>query len=192
MGAAKYKYYFRKPKSEITKDVFKWLCVGGAVVIAASSPYFVRSLLCSYKEFRKYPTPKISSAFDRLRRAGYLSIKKSNHQIYISLTKEGKKRAGMFQIDSLVLRRPKRWDKKWRLMTFDISEKRKIVREALRGKLKELGFRLFQKSIWIYPFDCAAEVQLLKDFFGLSDNEVQLVIAEKIDNDKEWRSFFRL
>lgn len=192
MGVAKYKYYFKKPKSEITKDIFKLLCVSGAIVIASSSPYFVRNILRSHKEFKKYPNKKISSTFDRLRRAGYVSTKRNNHQIYISLTKEGKKKAGFLQIDSLVLKRPKKWDKKWRLITFDIPEKRKIAREALRGKLKEMGFHLFQKSIWIYPFNCSAEIQLLKDFFGLLDSEAQLVIAEKIDNDKEWRKFFKL
>ena len=192
MSASKYKYYFRKPKSEITKDVFKWLCIGGAVVIASSSPYFVRSLLKSRKEFGRYNSSKVSSTFDRLRREGYLSINNHNNQIYISLTKEGKKKAGMFQIDSLVVKRPKKWDKKWRLVIFDIPEKRKIAREALRGKLKELGFYPFQKSAWIYPFDCEAEIELLKDFFDLPDKKVQLVVAERIGDINYWRKIFDL
>lgn len=101
-------------------------------------------------------------------------------------------KAGLFQIDSLKIKRPKAWDKKWRLLTFDISEKKKIIREALRGKLQELGFCLFQKSIWIYPFDCAAETDLLKDFFGLSHNEIQLVVAGDIGKDEEWKRIFKL
>lgn len=75
---------------------------------------------------------------------------------------------------------------------FDISEKRKIVREALRGKLKELGFHCFQKSIWIHPFDCSAEIELLREFFGLGEGEAQLVVAERINNDNVWRKIFNL
>ncbi len=192
MGVAKYKYYFKKPKSEIAKDVFGCLCAGGAIAIAASSPYFVQNLIRSRKEFRKYSNSKISSTFDNLRRQGYLSINNKNNQIYISLTKKGKKKAGMFQLWALNIKKPKKWDSKWRLVIFDVPEKRRIVREALRGKLKELGFCVFQKSVWIHPFDCLAEIELLADFFGLSDKYLKLIIAENIGNDTKWREVFDL
>ena len=78
------------------------------------------------------------------------------------------------------------------MLTFDIAHKRKILREALRGKLKQLGFRQFQKSIWIHPFDCRVEIALLKVFFGLTDKEVQLIIAENIGSEEEWRRIFRV
>lgn len=192
MSLGKYKYYFTKPKSAIVKDVFSWLCIGGAVVIAATSPYFVQNILSTRRGFKNYPRQKVSSTFDRLRRSGLISIRKNNRQIYISLTPEGRKKAGMFQIDALKIKQTKRWDKKWRLLSFDIPEKRKIIREALRGKLRELGFKLFQKSIWIYPRDCAPEVELLKSFFGLRDEEAQLVVAEDIGNNDKWKHTFRL
>ena len=192
MSVSKYKYYFRKPRSEITKDVFTWLFIGGAVAFAATSPYFISNLLHSYKKFNKYPKRKISSTFDSLRRQGFILISRRNGQIYISLTSDGKKKAGIFQINNLVIKRPKKWDKKWRLLIFDIPEKRKVAREALRGKLKELGFRKFQQSVWIYPYDCAAEMELLRDFFGLSDKDLQLVVAESINNNGHWRKSFSL
>lgn len=192
MGIEGYTYYFRKPRSEIVKDIFSWLFISGAVVLAATSPYFVQNLLFSNKRFKKYPKRTISTTFDRLRRNGVISIELRNHQIYISLTPEGKKKAGIFQINDFKIKIPRQWDKKWRLLTFDIAHKRRILREALRGKLKQLGFRQFQKSIWIHPFDCRVEITLLKEFFGLTDKEVQLVVAEDIGNEKEWEQIFGL
>ncbi len=192
MALGKYKYYFKKPKSEIVKDCFSWLCIGGVVAIAATSPYFVQNLLSARKRFKKYPKQRVSSTFDRLRREGFILIQKRNNQIYISLTPEGRKKAGMFQIDALNIKKSKKWDKKWRLLSFDIPEKRKIIREALRGKLKELGFRPFQKSIWIYPYDCSPEIELLKSFFGLTDKEVQLIVAENIGQAEYWKKIFSL
>ncbi|MBU1323297.1 hypothetical protein KKE75_04545 [Patescibacteria group bacterium] len=44
------------------------------------------------------------------------------------------------------------WDGYWRLVVFDISEKNRIKRDALRYKLQELGFGMWQKSIYISPF----------------------------------------
>lgn len=192
MGAGKYKYYFRKPKSEIVKDVFYWLAVAGAVSIAVTSPYFVQNLLRARRKWEKYPKRKISTTFDRLRRKGLISIGMHNKQIYISLTSEGRKKAGIFQINDLAIKKPKRWDRKWRLLTFDITQKKKVIREALRGKLKQLGFYPFQKSIWIHPYDCDAEIELLKDFFGLTDAEAQLIIAENIGIDSKWKVVFKL
>lgn len=192
MSIKKYKYYFTKPRSEIGKDILYWLMVAGVVSIAATSPYFAKNLLMNRKRFEKYPKKKISSAFYNLKRQGLIDIQEKSHQVYISLTDEGKKKAGWLQIDNLKIVRPKKWDKKWRLVMFDISQMKRLSREAFRGKLKELGFGLFQKSIWIYPFDCRSEIELLQIFFGLSNKESQLVVAEDIGDDKGFKKLFNL
>ena len=192
MGIRKYKYYFRKPKSEIVKDILYWLFVAESVAIAATSPYFLRNLLRGFKNLKKYPRKKVYDTFYYLRKNGFLEINQKGHQIYIYLTKEGKKKAGLFQIDSLKIKRPKKWDGKWWIVIFDIAQLKKIYREALRGKLKELGFYSLQKSVWIYPFNCQAEIELLKDFFGLSENEIRLILAENIGDDKKFKEIFKL
>src|SRR3989344_9201782 len=98
---SKYKYYFKQPRSEIVKDIFNWLVISGAVCIAVSSPYFILNILKGFKNEKKYKNKEIYNAFYRLRKVGCLNIEKKNHQIYINLTEEGKRNAGMFQIDSL-------------------------------------------------------------------------------------------
>ncbi|MBI2593531.1 hypothetical protein HYW44_02730 [Candidatus Daviesbacteria bacterium] len=40
------------------------------------------------------------------------------------------------------------WDGKWRIIIFDIPEKQRKIRRILRGKLKEWGFKPWQKSVW--------------------------------------------
>jgi len=112
--------------------------------------------------------------------------------MYISLSKEGKKLAGKYQIDDLVIPKPKKWDGRWRILIFDIPDKYKIKREALRGKLKELGLFQLQKSVWICPYNFQNEVEVLRDFFSLSRDEMQIVLAYAIENDGEARNFFKL
>jgi len=192
MSLKKYKYYFKKPKSEIVKDIFSWLLMSGAVVIAASSPYFVLSIMRDYKRWKRYPSGKVYDAFYNLKRQGYLDIKEKNHQIYISLTEKGRRKAGWLQINHLKIKRPKKWDKKWRIVIFDISQTRRIKREALRGTLKEMKFCPLQKSVWIHAFDCRAEIELLKTFFGLTDKEIRLIIAGDIGNDEKFKRSFRI
>lgn len=192
MRVRKYKYYFSKPKSEIAKDALQWLLIGGGICIAATSPYFATNLLKAYGRWKKYPKKKVYNTFYSLRKQGCINFTTKNRQLYISLTERGRKKAKIFQIDNLKIKRPRKWDKKWRLIIFDIAELKKTYREAFRGKLKELGFYPLQKSVWVFPFDCRAEIDLLKEFFGLSEKEIGFVLAEKIDSDNKLKKIFSL
>lgn len=191
-GFMKYKYYFRKPKSTIVKDIFYWLAIAGTIYTAASSPYFVQNLLKNFRRFRKYQSRKVSAAFYRLKKEGCIKIERKRKQFFVSLTKKGKEKAGWLQIDALKIKKPKKWDKKWRLVIFDISQLKKFFRELFRGKLKQLGFYQLQKSVWVHAFDCRDEIEVLKEFFGLKEHEVRLVIAEDIGNNQKLKDFFKL
>jgi phenylacetic acid degradation operon negative regulatory protein len=49
------------------------------------------------------------------------------------------------------------WDKKWRIVLFDIPESQRTVRQLFRLKLMDLGVRMLQSSVWITPSPHAAE-----------------------------------
>ncbi len=164
-----------KYRGEITKDVLKWIVTAGVICIGAGSPYLIPALIKDYKRWKKYKSRQVTNAFYRLKKKGFINIKEVNHQIYISLTKEGKKMAGKYQIDDLKIEKPKTWDGKWRLIMFDIPSNCKIKREAFRGKLKEFGFYSIQKSVWVCPYPCDKEVRLLREFLGLSIKILELL-----------------
>lgn len=45
------------------------------------------------------------------------------------------------------------WDGLWRMVAYDIEEKRRDTRDLLRWKLEELGFGMLQRSLWVTPHD---------------------------------------
>jgi len=103
------------------------------------------------------------------------------------------KLAGEYRIvDKLKIKKQKKWDRKWRLLIFDIADKQKIKREALRGKLKELGFFQLQKSVWVCPYESKKQIILLRDFFDLASADMKIIIATEIENDGELKEFFGL
>jgi len=182
--------------SSLTAKVLKTLLLVGAFYIAASSPYFVFRLM---KEFRKKRywqknenKKRFENAFYYLKRQGYIKIEKKNRQIYISLTEEGKKKAKKYQIDDLKIKAPSQWDKKWRLIIFDIPNNQGIKREAFRGKLKELGFFPLQKSVWVYPYECDKEIKMLRDFFGLTAKQLRIVTTDNLEEDNFLRERFKV
>lgn len=108
----------------------------------------------------------------------------------IVLTDKGKLRALTYYFDKMKIK-PEKWDGKWRMIAFDIPEKFKKGREALREKLKKMGFYEFQKSIWIYPYKCKDEMDFIIEFFGLR-KYVRFGILESVDNELHLKKIFNL
>ena len=107
----------------------------------------------------------------------------------VRLLKKGKKRATREQLAELKLPHPQVWDKKWRLLIFDIPEKSRVARDVLRCKLKDLGMYNFQRSVFAYPYDCREELEFVTDCYRLSDLTTYAEVGY-IDIDRELRSYF--
>ncbi|MBI2577543.1 MAG: hypothetical protein HYV77_01725 [Candidatus Wildermuthbacteria bacterium] len=187
----KYKYYFKKPRSAIAKDIVKTLAMAGILSIATTSPYAGSIFYKAFKNRKAYKRREVTDTFTRLRRKGLIHMERNGHDFRISLTQKGKELAGYMQIDDLCISKPKKWDGKWRIILFDIANLKVLHRNAFRAKLRELGFIPLQKSVWVHPFPCKPEIQILRDFFGLEE-EVRLITAEKIGFDASIKEHFQL
>ena len=53
----------------------------------------------------------------------------------------------------------KTWDRRWRIVVFDIPERYRGMRAVLRRFLRSTGFAPFQRSLWVTPFDVTREVR---------------------------------
>ncbi len=178
------------------KIVLDGLFYSGVIVLAVSSPFFIAQViprLLKYAALKEQIKRKrFYNAFYNLRKRGLIKIKYCDKQIYISLTPTGKKVVGKYQVDDLKIAKPASWDGKWRILIFDIKEKEKVKREALRGKLKQLGLYQLQKSVWVYPYDFYQEASLLRDFFGLKKQNMKFIIASVIEDDSILKNHFKV
>ncbi len=78
-----------------------------------------------------------------------------------SLTKKGKEHLRQYDIKTLFIQKSQQWDKRWRIVLFDIPESRRHDRNKFRKALKGLGFHPLQRSVFIHPYPCEAEVLVL-------------------------------
>lgn len=180
-----------------SKEILKYLLLAGAVYIAASSPYFSLHLMRNISSLKKaiqnyQKRKKFIHSFNYLKKRGLIEIQKVGHDIAISLTEEGKKLAGKYQIDDLEISKPKKWDKKWRIVIFDIPNSKGVLRNIFRKKLKEFGFYSLQKSTWVYPYPCQEEIRFLREFLGLDRRQVQVLEVFKLEHDEFLREHFKL
>ena len=110
---------------------------------------------------------------------------------FIKLTPKGEIRLTMFEMKDWEKSKPKKWDGKWRVLIFDIPEKRKGLREKVRNTLLSIGFSRLQDSVWLYPYDCEDFINLVKADFKIG-KDLLYMIVDSIENDKHFRKQFNL
>ena len=107
------------------------------------------------------------------------------------LTDKGKQKAITFNIDNMEIKKPKAWDIKWRMVIYDIPEKKRQARDILRETLKRLGFYEYQKSVLVHPYPCQNEVDYIIEYFNVRP-WVRIVTAVSLDNELHLRKIFNL
>lgn len=162
-----------------TKDVLKVIGIGSLVVASILSPNLAKAFLEISKEFKNINNKDLGRIVKRLEKQRMINFQGDNGQIKITITDKGKIRLLEYSYDNMVIKKPK-VDGKWRLVIFDIPEKRKRDRDALRRKLLELGFVRLQDSVFASPYPCKDEIDFLANYLQISDY-VTLAVIEKIE-----------
>jgi len=120
-----------------------------------------------------------------LKRGQYIKYNKDKKRC--DLTKKGKQEVSKIILNNKI--RTKQWDKKWRILIFDIPEKRKIYRQNLRRTLVEVGFYCLQKSVWVFPYDVKNYLYEILPGFREGD-WFQYIEADKISSEEKLKEYF--
>ena len=120
-------------------------------------------------------------------------VEKTSDGIY-RLTKQGEEEAffAYLNTESKVYKPEKqKWDKKWRIVFFDVPEKKRCYRDYLRTILKTVGFKEFQKSTWIFPYHVP---KLIKDMLFEENIKryTRFITTYDIEYDKDLKRMFDL
>lgn len=131
-------------------------------------------------ERREWNRRRVQAALKRLAERRYVRFEEQGKNTYIVITEFGKRRLRQFDFETLALpERPRRWDGKWRMVVFDIPEKRKRARMALSAKLVHVGMLALQRSVYVYPHPCEDEVDFLCQFLDV-DRHTHVIEAASL------------
>jgi len=174
--------------TSVLKAVLATAVVGGVLTIAFAAPGLVavagKNIAAKRKEKRERYQQMWARFHDLRKRKNveYVGENKDGELIY-RFSDTGRIIAKKFLVETLAIEHPKKWDGKWRIITFDIPEKYKKSRKAFQQKLKELGCYPAQKSVWIHPFPCEAEITFLKDIMAIQPF-VEIYLTKEMPNGK--------
>lgn len=183
------KQSIRKVSGQVAIAVLLGVGIVGAVGAAAICPNLLQ--LIPLSERRRYSHRAIKQAVHRLDKRGLIVARQIADGWKIHLTKKGHAEFLEFELGKKGITVPRRWDKKWRLLVFDIPEKRKYIREKVRRFLLSLGFYRLQDSVWVHPYECRDVLDLLRTKYQIR-SEALYVSAHSIDNDHWLRKHFGL
>lgn len=162
----------------------------GFIAVAAIAPNTFQLLGRSGALARlKYQTKGVLT---RLKMKGEIEFVERDGKRYVRLTERGEESLAFERQKMLLVNSaPKRWDRRYRLVMFDVPEKRKKIREQLRFQMQGVGFLRIQDSAWVYPYDCEEFIALLKADLHIG-KDVLYAVVEEIENDAWIRKHFGL
>ena len=114
-----------------------------------------------------------------------------NEQGVLKLSPKGETKLRQLELQDFKFQKPKKWDKKWRLLFFDIPEYRRPLREKIRRTLRLIGFQKLQDSVWVYPHPCEDLIALLKADFKVGKDMLYLIV-DFVENDQALKKTFGL
>lgn len=136
----------------------------------------------------------IREAIKRLELSDYIKItkdKQNKQNKKISLTKKGALEFIRYNINTQ--KEQAKWDSKWRMVIFDILENKRQIRDLLRNRLKWLGFKELQKSVWIFPYDVKKEIEQILEVCHIDIiGDIRFLVVEKMNDDEDLKKDFGL
>jgi len=132
------------------------------------------------------------TAASRLAIKGHVRFIEKGGKKHIEITDAGRRALYLEQEKMrLASMRGKRWDKRYRVVMFDIQEKYKTTRDSVRHILRECGFLRLQDSVWIFPYDCEELITLVKSDMRLG-KALLYAVVDSIENDGWIKKHFGL
>lgn len=187
MGKLEENYRKRRKRADVQQLVLNSVAAAGVLSVALVAP----NVLVALKKLGLLPTRRqtdsIRAARTKLVQNELLRWEGNK----LRLTEKGEKQLRYWRLRDFGLVRPKRWDGRWRVLIFDIPEKRKGLRDQIRKTLLMIGFVRLQDSVWAYPYDCEDLITLLKADYKMG-KDVLYMIVDTIEYDTPLRNAFGL
>lgn len=157
--------------------------------LALAKPFIDAKREREREEWKKYNPFFLRRTIHRLHKQKLVTITEQGGESVVELTQNGKRRILRYALEELTIEKPVIWDGKWRLVIYDVSEKKRVLRDVFRQAVRSLGFYQLQESVWLCPYPCEEQITFLREYFGVG-NEVLYIIATHLEDDTPYKTYF--
>jgi DNA-binding transcriptional regulator PaaX len=170
------------------------LATVGVISVALIAPKMTRLLkkLDRPAKNRAQLYRRITQGLKRLEQDGLITLTGEYAKHRVKITEKGRAIIEKIEFGEYVIPEPAFWDGKWRVLIFDISERRRRSRVQLKRLLDGAGFVRVQDSVWVHPYPCDEFVSLVRAHLKSGVGEMRIFVAEALESDKDLRGHFNL
>lgn len=176
-------------------EVIGLTLISGGNPLRPIIPLAVKEIIKLLKEIKNLNVEenKIRKSLENLEKKEIINLKIKDDKVFVELKDKNNLTVIKYSTKALLdyKKKNKQWNKKWFLVFFDVPEIQRNKRNYLRKFLLEIGFYRYQQSIYIFPYECEKEVTLIKKIVE-GAKYIKYIIAEKIEDERVIKSFFRL
>ena len=176
----------------VQQKILLVLLSGLALGAAHSSTQYFRALKIAHAAWKEIDQRNFNRSLRRLSHQKLLvESQLSDGSFRLVLTPEGAREARRLSLlgRSIRFKKPKTWDKKWRLVLFDVPETDRVFRDVLREHLHTLEFYRLQQSVFVSPYPYEAAILELVHLYG-AEAYVRVATVEMIDNEDALEQHF--
>lgn len=132
---------------------------------------------------KEYTTDRFIDNLWNLKSSGYIEIKKEiNGNRSVCLTTKGK-------IKYLESDADKSDDGKMRILSFDIPEDLRKIRNQFRCSIKRIGFKQLQQSLWACPYPKADQIDIIINELNIKQYVAYFIIEKSNIDQHIWKLF---
>lgn len=157
----------------------------GMITIKSFFPHPYSHMFCSHRNQTNF-----NQSASRLLKRGLIHKQGSTFR----LTEKGEEKAFFAHFDAqkfMHKSQKQKWDGYWRMIIFDIPEKKRRLREYLRQCLRVVGFKELQRSVWVTPYKIPKFIEEL-----LWEDKIKyytrFITIKEIDYDTDLRRKFKI
>lgn len=170
---------------KVIDEIIRFGATGATLAASAIAPSMLlvlhKPLLKLYGQLdEKERKREVMRVVYYMKARGYLA---GDYEYGLQITDKARKRLLKTDIAKLRVTPQHVWDKRWRIIIYDIPEKSKGARDALTTHLRSFGCFQLQKSTWITPFPCRDSIEVLTSHYGV-DEYVTYFEAINLDNER--------
>ena len=180
----------RLRRGQVQDAIIGAVALSGILVVAIAAPNAAR-LFKDLNIASQNPAHRFRERISVLRKKGLLKWNCVHGTYTLELTRAGRDYAKRIHLRTIKISEPRKWDGMWRIVIFDIPEKKRWLRDKVRHLLDDLGLYRLQDSVWVHPYDFEEILEILKKDLKVG-SEMRYVVAAAIEWDEPMREHFSL
>ena len=184
--------------NELRQIVLAALGIGviiGGTLVTPNFPIILSNIITLIKDFKKkdISRKRVNRVLQNLEKKEIIYLEKKGDEVYVHLKNFFHPTILKYSLKAIfdLKKRDKKWQGKWYLVMFDVPEIQRNKRVYLRKFLKQIGFYPYQKSVYVFPFECEEEISLIKKIVE-GGKYMSYIVADKIEHESEAKIYFQL